>query len=97
MDCGKELEKAEALRKEIDEMLSELDGNWQVGVVTTGDRIYWAAAGNGLRILVAGCGRTKAEALEKLLENWRDGQSEPYAPAAGSAEELRLKLAVMKS
>ena len=46
-------------------------------------------------VLIAyGIGHTKAEALEKILENWRTGMSEPYAPAAGSAEELRLKLAV---
>ena len=38
----------------------------------------------------------RAEALEKILENWRTGMCEPYAPAAGSAEELRLKLAVQK-
>lgn len=77
-------------------MLSALDGGWQVCVASTGDRMYWASAANAARVLAAGCGRTKAEALERLLENWRDGQSEPYAPAAGSAEELRLKLAVTK-
>lgn len=45
-------------------------------------------------------GDEKVEALERLLERllekWRKGQSEPYAPAAGSVEELKLKLAVTK-
>lgn len=91
--------KYEALRKEIDDMLSILPGDWQVDIVLVGGRRYWAVAGDTRkirRILVSGCGHTKAEALEKLLENWRNGRSEPYAPAAGSAEELRLKMAVMK-
>lgn len=88
--------KYEALKKEIDDMLSAVPGDWRVDVVLAGDRKYWAAAGDARRILVAGCGHTKAEALERLLENWRNGQSEPYAPAAGSAEELRLKMAVLK-
>jgi hypothetical protein len=46
------------------------------------------------RMIVSGKGRTKAEALERLLSNWKSGHSEPYAPAAGSLEELRLKLSV---
>lgn len=47
-------------------------------------------------LLVSGKGRTKAEALAKILENWRNGHTEPRAPAAGSAEELQLKMAVLK-
>lgn len=41
-------------------------------------------------------GDEKIEALEKLLENRRKGQSEPYAPNADGVEELRLKLVVEK-
>lgn len=93
--------KYEALRKEIDDMLSVLSGDWQVEELrlnrTNGNMWYSAVVAVDRNILlVSGDGRTKTEALEKLLENWREGQSEPYVPAAGSAEELRLKLAVEK-
>ena len=93
----------EALRKEIDDMLSVLPGEWLVEEIhldfdlVNGDRWYSAVMSADRIILIAyGMGRTKAEALEKILENWRTGVSEPYVPAAGSAEELRLKLAVRK-
>ena len=94
----------EALRKEIDDMLSILPGKWLVEEVhldfdlTIGGHRWYSAVMSADRIvlLVSGTGRTKAEALEKILENWRTGMSEPYAPAACSAEELRLKLAVQE-
>lgn len=96
--------KYEALRKEIDDMLSVLPGEWLVeeihldfDLAIDGHRWYSEVMSAGRNILLAsGTGHTKAEALEKILENWRTGMSEPYAPAAGSAEELRLKLAVRK-
>ena len=89
----------EALRKEIDDMLSVLPGDWSVEELrldrSDGDMWYSAVvAADKNVLLVSGRGRTKAEALEKILENWRGGRAEPHAPAAGSAEELRLKLAV---
>jgi len=91
--------KYEALRKEIDDMLSLLPGDWAVEELRldreNGDMWYSAVRRTDRNILlVSGKGRTKAEALEKILENWRDGRTEPRVPAAGSAEELRLKLAV---
>lgn len=93
----------EALRKEIDDMLSVLPGEWLVEEIhldfdlVNGDRWYSAVMSADRIVLIAyGTGHTKTEALEKILENWRTGVSEPYAPAAGSAEELRLKLAVRK-
>ena len=93
--------KYEALRKEIDDMLSVLPGDWLVEEICMGPEAgnvwYSAIMFTDRNIpLVSGVGRVKAEALEKILENWRTGMSEPYAPAAGSAEELRLKLAVQK-
>lgn len=91
--------KYEALRKKIDDMLSALSGDWLVEELRLNrtDGNIWHSAVMAIDrniLLVSGKGHTKAEALEKLLENWREGQSEPYVPAAGSAEELRLKLAV---
>lgn len=91
----------EALKKEIDDMLSIIPGEWLVEELRldagNGDMWYSAIiAADRIVLLVSGTGRTKAEALEKILENWRTGMCEPYAPAAGSAEELRLKLAVQK-
>ena len=95
--------KYEALRKEIDDMLSVLPGEWLVEEIhldfdlVNGDRWYSAVMSADRNVLIAyGTGHTKAEALEKILENWRTGMCEPYAPAAGSAEELRLKLAVQE-
>lgn len=45
--------------------------------------------------IVCGGGRTKAEALEALLENWRSGNTSIAVPApAGSREELELMLAI---
>lgn len=90
--------KYEALRKEIDEMLSALPGDWLVEEVSL-DGPGWCSgiiARDRNVVAAASRGRTKAEALENILEGWRKGALEPYAPAAGSAEELRLKLAVVK-
>ena len=91
----------EALRKEIDDMLSVLPGEWLVEEIhlnrENGDMWYSAVISADRNTLLAyGTGRVKAEALEMILEHWRTGMCEPYAPAAGSAEELRLKLAVQK-
>ena len=96
--------KYETLRKEIDDMLSVLPGDWLVeeihldfDLAIDGNRRYASVMSADRNVLIAyGTGRTKAEALEKILENWRTGMCEPYAPAAGSAEELRLKLAVQE-
>ena len=96
--------KYEALRKEINDMLSVLPGEWLVeeihldfDLAIDEHRWYSAVMSADRNVLLAyGTGHAKAEALEKILENWRTGVSEPYAPAAGSAEELRLKLAVRK-
>lgn len=93
--------KYEALKKEIDDMLSVLPGDWLVEEIrldrSDGDMWYSAVvAADKNVLLVSGKGRTKAEALEKILENWRNGHTEPRVPAAGSAEELRLKMAVQE-
>lgn len=101
MPTGETNVKYEALRKEINDMLSVLPGDWLVEEICmgpkTGNIWYSAVMSTDRNIpLVSGVGRVKAEALEKILENWRTGMSEPYAPAAGSAEELRLKLAVQE-
>ena len=96
--------KYEAIRKEIDDMLSVLPGDWLVeeihldfDLAIDGHRWYSEVMSADRNTLLAyGTGHTKAEALEKILENWRTGMCEPYAPAAGSAEELRLKLAVQE-
>ena len=104
MPTGETNVKYEALRKEINDMLSVLPGDWLVeeihldfDLAIDGNRWYSAVMSTDRNIpLVSGVGRVKAEALEKILENWRTGMSEPYAPAAGSAEELRLKLAVQE-
>ena len=93
--------KYEALRKEIDDMLSVLPGDWLVEEIrldrSDGNMWYSALVARDRNVLlVSGKGHTKAEALEKVLENWRDGHTEPRAPAAGSAEELRLKMAVQE-
>lgn len=90
--------KYEALRKEIDGMLSLLPGDWTVSEASfEGGPLHYALlARDGNVLLTAGRGRTKTEALENILEGWRKGVLEPYAPAAGSAEELRLKMAVIK-
>ena len=89
--------KYEALKKEIDGMLSALGGDWileESVVMYPAVKVAAAVAADHTGVLVSGKGSTKAEALGKLLENWRIGMSEPYAPAAGSLAELRLKLAV---
>ena len=104
MPTGETNVKYEALRKEIDDMLSIIPGEWLVeeihldfDLTINGHRWYSSViAADRTVLLVSGKGRTKAEALEKILENWRTGMCEPYAPAAGSAEELQLKLAVQK-
>lgn len=93
--------KYEAIRKEIDDMLSVLPGDWLVEEIhldcSDGDMWHSALVARDRNVLlVAGNGRTKAEALENILENWRNGHAEPLAPAASSAEELRLKMAVRK-
>ena len=93
--------KYEALRKEIDDMLSVLPGDWLVEEIRlnreNGDRWYSAVISADRNIpLTYGTGRMKAEALEMILEHWRTGMCEPYAPAAGSAEELQLKLAIQE-
>ena len=80
-------------------MLSVLPGDWLVEEIrldrSGGDMWYSAVVARDRNILlVSGKGRTKAEALEKILGNWRNGHAEPRAPAADSAEELRLKMAV---
>ena len=101
---GETYAKYEALRKEIDDMLSVLPGEWLVeeiyldfDLAIDGHRRYASVKSADRNVLIAyGTGHTKAEALEKILENWRTGMCEPYAPAAGSAEELRLKLAVQE-
>lgn len=93
--------KYEALRKEIDDMLSVLPGEWlleEIRLNRENDEIWYSEVMSADRstMIAYGTGHTKAEALEMVLENWRTGMCEPYAPAAGSAEELRLKLAVQK-
>ena len=85
-------------KAEIDAMLAMLPGAWSVEEIRIdrddGDLWYcgaWSLTDNVL--LVSGRGRTKAAALEDLLENWRKGRAWRRAPAAGSAAELALKLA----
>lgn len=89
--------KYKALKKEIGEMLLVLGGNWileESVVLYPTVKVAAIIAVDYTRVLVSGKGSTKTKALEKLLKNWQEGQSEPYVPAAGSLEELRLKLAV---
>ena len=89
-------EKAEALEREVSGMLSMLPGKWSV-IAWSIDTEYFAAIKRYDKwILIITTGSTKAEALEKLLEKWQKGQLKPSAPAAGSIEELKLKLAIEK-
>jgi len=46
----------------------------------------------GRTVFLSGHGNTKTEAVERVLQNWNKGFSEPCAPAAGSPGELKLKL-----
>jgi len=91
------------LKTEITGMIKLLSGDWKVlelglGPAFWNDERWYSAvyseSGDRNVLMVSGKGRTKAEALANVLENWRKGQSEPYAPAAGGVGELRLKLAV---
>lgn len=87
------------LRKEIKNMLSILGGDWVLDesiVMYPTMKVASIVSSWNTAVLVSGKGLTKTEALDSLLEHWKEGQSLPYAPAAGSAEELRLKLAVAK-
>ena len=96
MGCG--------LRKEIEDMLSLVRGKWKLRsdkrptvsprhkyryVIEFADHPFNDPA-------VAGYGRSKEAALADLLENWRRGliRSQLEECPAGSAEELRMKLAI---
>lgn len=50
--------------------------------------------GGDRTLFLSGLGSTKSEAVECALRNWGKGLLETYAPAAGSPEELKLKLIV---
>ena len=96
MGCG--------LRREIEDMLSLVRGKWKLRlnkhpiivlsrykykyVIEPVDKPF----GN---VAVFGHGWSKGEALTNLLENWRRGGIHARLEcSAGSAEELRLKLAI---
>lgn len=101
MPTGEMNAKYEALRKEINDMLSVLPGEWlleEIRLNRENDEIWYSEVMSADRstMIAYGTGHTKAEALEMVLEDWRTGVCGPYAPAAGSIEELRLKLAVQK-
>ena len=96
MGCG--------LRKEIEDMLSLVQGKWKLRldkhptiilsrykyryVIELADYPFYAP-------VVAGYGGSKKEALADLLENWRRGGIRVRLECpAGSMEELRMKLAI---
>lgn len=95
MGCG--------LRKEIEDMLSLVRGKWKLRlgklpagssrhkyryVIESVDHPFYGPA-------VVGYGGSKEAALADLLENWRRGRIHVQLECpAGSAEELRMKLAV---
>lgn len=95
--------------KSMLEVLSDAVGRgFEVNVVKTesGGKEWFCAVmmlleGGDRTVFLSGRGNAKSEAVERVLQNWEKGFSEPYAPAAGSSEELKLKLAaagrVMKS
>jgi len=96
MGCG--------LRKEIEDMLSLVRGKWKLRFnkrpVTVLSRHKYRyvieSVGQPFKVPAAtGYGGSKAAALADLLENWRRGgiHAQPECPA-GSAEELRMKLAI---
>lgn len=96
MGCG--------LRKEIEDMLSLVQGKWKLRsdkhpvtvsarhkyryVITPADHPFYDPA-------VVGYGGSKEAALADLLENWRRGGIHMQLECpAGSTEELRMKLAI---
>ena len=91
MGCG--------LRKEIEDMLSltENSGRYCLKCYKYGphDFLYMICRRSAGRrdSVVFGRGKSKAGAMMALLENWRSGKTRMPC-AAGSAEELRVKLAV---
>ena len=94
MGCG--------LRKEIEDMLSLLAGGgreYRLRCDKSGPRdfsysLFRRNGGYDWDCGVYGCGSTKAEAMRRLLEKWRDGSTDMPPAPAGSAEELKLALAV---
>jgi hypothetical protein len=85
------------LRNEIENMLSILGEGWELEesiVLYPTVKVAAVVRPDNTAVLAEGCGATKAEALADLIRRWARGKSVPYAPAAGSAAELRLKLAV---
>ena len=96
MGCG--------LRKEIEDMLSLVQGKWRL----RSDKCPIALSHHKYRYIiesidhsfgdlaVTGYGGSKEAAMMDLLENWRHGKiyTQPECPA-GSREELELKLAVL--
>ena len=87
------------LKNEIENMLSTLGGDWVLDesiVMYPTIKVASIISAQRTMVLVSGQGPTKTEALDSLLERWKEGQSLPYVPAAGSADELRLKQAVAK-
>lgn len=96
MGCG--------LRKEIEDMLSLIRGEWKLrsskrpAIASPRHRYRYAIESvdhPSSDPAVAGYGGSKEAALADLLENWRRGGIHTRLECpAGSAEELRLKLAV---
>lgn len=96
MGCG--------LRKEIEDMLSLVRGKWKLrsnklpATVLSRHKYRYVIESVGRPFkdpVVTGYGGSKEAALTDLLENWRHGgiYMQLECPA-GSAEELRMKLAV---
>ena len=89
MGCG--------LRKEIENMLSLVPGDWRLVFDRPMERnfVRYYVTSPRRGIMLVGDGLDRASALRDLLETWRSGKtSMPPAPAM-SREELRLKLAVL--
>lgn len=96
MGCG--------LRREIEDMLLLVRGKWKLRSSKLSDivssrhkyRYVIESVGQSFKVpAVTGYGGSKAAALADLLENWRRGgfYTQLECPA-GSAEELRMKLAI---
>ena len=94
--------KYEALRKEIDDMLSVLPGEWLVeeihldfDLAIDGHRWYSEVMSADRNTLLAyGTGHTKAEALEKILENWRTGTAAVRADCGADGDAVMRPKAI---
>ena len=97
MGCG--------LRKEIEDMLSLVRGKWKLrsrklpAIASSRHKYRYFIESVDYPFddpAVVGYGGSKESAMADLLENWRRGRIRTQLECpAGSAEELRMKLAVL--